>query len=385
MIRHPFVLAAVLCTVAACGEPPFPSTSELDHLNGLLKLRTPPPSPTNQYADDEAAAALGQSLFHDASLSSCDAVACSNCHPMPTLASTQELNGGCFGRTTRNAPTLWNAAFRRWFYWDGQKDSLWAHAELPLTRDSEMASTPAELQGKLQMKYAAPYAAIFGGEPSGHSPDRVVANFGKAMEAYLRTLVRVDAPFDDELALFIRAAKQDIAANEERRVRESPLFLGLRTFIRKGRCIACHKGPFLTDETFHNLGVDTHGQVDRGRAEGIERVRGDLFNAAGEFSDDPERGRIKLEGIDSDLPPEGAEGAFKTPTLRNVALSAPYMHTGKLATLDEVIEFYDRGGDPEGTFAGKRAETIIPLNLTDEEKQALRELLESLTGREPTL
>lgn len=382
-MRSFIVYALVVAPLLGCGEPPFPNSGELQQLSGLLKLRRPPPSPTNRHADDPTAAALGQRLFSDTSLSSCDAIACSNCHPMPGLVNGQELNGGCFGNTTRNAPTLWNVAFRRWFYWDGQKDSLWAHAALPLTRESEMASTPEQLQVQLQGKYATEYQQIFGSDPNAHTPNRVVANFGKAIEAYLRTLVRVDAPFDDELARFIESAKADIASDEEKRVRESPLYLGLKTFLRKGRCIACHKGPMLSDEDFHNLGVDTHGVEDVGRQHGITLVRADPFNGAGEFSDDPKQGAIKLDRLEVDLLREGAAGAFKTPSLRNVALSAPYMHTGRLRTLEEVIDFYDRGGDPQGTFAGKRASTIIPLKLTDEEKVALRELLESLTGREP--
>lgn len=390
LVGSTVLVCALPLFVSACAaEDPFPKVDELHDLRQLVALSKPPPSPTNLYADDPRAAALGKVLFEDTRLSSCDAVACSNCHPMPRFVTSLERTGGCFGTTTRNAPTLINVAFRNWFYWDGQKDSLWSHSALPLTRQSEMASSPEELREDLQHltetdgttpTYRNRYAELFGAQPQEHSPNQVVANFGKSIEAYLRTLVQVESPFDTALREFVRAAENDIAEGaEEKRVRNLPNYLGLKVFTRKG-CILCHNGSMLSDEAFHNLGVDQHGAQDRGRAEGMELVQSDPLNGAGEFSDDREAGSRKLVGMARSLPPEGAEGAFKTPSLRNVAISGPYLHTGKLTTLAEVIDFYDRGGDKPGTYMGTKADTQKPLDLTEEEKEALLDLLESLTA-----
>ncbi len=376
------VLGALAALAVGCVEEPFPSSDELDLIRGLYKVRTLPGDPTNRWADDPKAAALGERLFTDPGLSRCGNVACSNCHPAPTFATAQRYAVGCDGRTvSRNAPTLLNVGFRRWLYWDGQKDSLWAHPALPLSRETEMDTTKEAVRERLQAKYRLEYAELFGQEPDEHTPERAVANVGKAIAAYLRTLVFVDAPFDDQLQEFITAAEADIASGQDVRVRALPIYLGLKVFVRKGRCHICHKGPNLTDDRFHNLGVDEEGREDRGREAGIELVLADIYRGDGEYSDAPEVGKPKLQSIDALLPPEGALGSFKTPSLRNVALSAPYLHTGRLNTLEDVVRFYESGGDRAGTFLGKRAETLVPFTLTPEERQALVKLLESLTDK----
>jgi cytochrome c peroxidase len=383
LIRVHFILAALLLLLAGCAgcEDPFPTSDELAQIEKLQRPRSLPAVPTNRWADDPKAAALGEKLFGDERLSECGKVSCATCHPSPNFSTNVRLNVGCDGaRTTRNAPTLINVGFRRWFYWDGQKDSLWSHAILPLTHPGEMGATGESLRQALQAHHADPYADLFGAPPGAEDPDRVLANFGKAMEAYLRTLVRVHSPFDDQLREFIAAAREDIAAGEDTRVRKLPSYLGLKTYVRTAQCIICHRGPMLSDEEFHNLGVEEVGELDPGRQKGIERALSDRFNGGGAYSDDPAAGRVKLDRIPDDLPKEGPLGAFKTPSLRNVGISAPYMHTGRYPSLEDVVDFYNRGGDPTGTFAGTRAETVVPLELKPEEKQALVELLQSLTA-----
>lgn len=386
-MRNPALIVLAAAALAAACSPPdrFPSSDELELIRGLYRSSAPPSSPTNKYASVPAAAALGKTLFEDVRLSSCGTLSCASCHPSPNFVVGAALNNGCYGnQTKRNAPTLLNVSFRRWFYWDGQKDSLWSHAILPLTRPDEMASSAAALRIVLQEHYGFAYAGVFGKLPDDEpDDDRLLANFGKAIEAYLRTVIRTDSPFDQELKTFIAAAEEDIAADEDARVRALPNYLGLETFVRKGRCIICHKGASLTDDNFHNLGVTVAEPHDEGRAVGIAKVRADIFNGAGPYSDDPVTGRVKLDRIDQDLPKEGAVGAFKTPSLRNVSLSAPYMHTGKLETLEAVVEFYNVGGDEQGTFAGSRAETLVPLKLTPSEKAALVALLKSLESPAP--
>jgi len=367
-----------LAVVVLCGcpsEDPFPSDDELLHLQGLLHQLTPQPLAANALRKDARAVELGQALFEDPGLSSCGTLSCATCHPAPSYAGNTPLAQGCNGLTARNTPTLLNAGFRDWFYWDGRKDSLWSHAILPLTRDVEMNATPASLRAHVSEFYGSQYAALFGTSPSEESDDLLLSHFGKTLDAYMSTLVKVRAPFDDALQDFTAqaAAGQDVSKH--------PLYLGLKTFARKGRCIACHKGPNFTDELFHNLGVDDNGTQDPGRASGIDIVLADKFNGAGAFSENPRDTKPRIDALATANRTE-LLGAFKTPSLRNVALTAPYMHTGRFRSLAEVVDFYNRGGDPQGTFVGTRTDTIQKLDLSDAEKQALVQLLEQLTGSE---
>jgi cytochrome c peroxidase len=356
------------------GEAPFPSSDELQQIIGLHNVHTPPRSPTDIYADSTDAAALGALEFMDTGFSSCGVIACSSCHPPPTYTTTLAFPPGCNGPVSRTPPTLLNTSFNEWFYWDGRKDALWSHPIFPLLNHVELAATPQSVQQHMTDAYSNEYEQAFGIAPD-KEPDanRVVANFGKAMEAYLRGIIRVDAPFDQKLESFISAAQAGKAESD-------PFYLSMKMFIRKGHCIICHKGPMLSDGSFHNLGL-MDDPSDTGHKGGIQILLADMFNGGGKYSDDPATGQAKIDAL-STLTELEIDGAFKTPTLRNVALTAPYMHTGGEATLKDVVEFYNRGGDPVGTFAGTRATTIVKLGLADDEKQALIDLLSSLTGSE---
>lgn len=358
------------------GEAAFPSAEETSQLTSLRKLRTPPRSPTNQYADNPAAAALGKKLFHDDGMSGCGAASCASCHKLPAFTFDADAPTGCGGKAGRNAPTLLNVAFSDWLGWDGRKDSVWSQAMFPLLNPVEMAATPETARARIESTYAAEYTAAFGVAPSAaKSDDELLSFFGKAVEAYQRTLIAVDAPFDDKLDQFLAAAAAGKAEQD-------PFYLPLKTFVRNGQCIICHKGPMLSDGLFHNVGLQQSG-MDHGRKTAIDGLLTDAWNGAGAYSDDKRAGGNKLDALKT-LTDADKDGAFKTPTLRNVALTAPYMHTGKVASLADVVEFYNRGGDAAGTFPGLRTATIVPLNLTAEEKAALVTLLESLTGREDT-
>jgi cytochrome c peroxidase len=368
----------VLCVVAASActqeDAAFPSEEELGQLSGLHNVRTPPRETGNKFADSATAAALGKRLFADPGFSSCGAIACASCHPAPTYTVPLAFPPGCNGAVMRSPPSLLNAAFSNWFYWDGRKDALWSHPTFPLLNEIELAATPQSVRAHMQDTYAADYAAVFGRAPSAETDDnRIVVNFGKAVSAHLRTLIRVRAPFDDNLDRFIAAARAGTAEKD-------PMYLQMKTFIRTGRCIICHKGPMLSDGAFHNLGLK-NSAGDHGHLGGIAMLMADPYNGASQYSDDPISGKAKLATLTA-LPPDDVDGAFKTPSLRNVALTAPYMHNSEYKTLNEVIDFYDRGGDPEGTFSGKRAVTMIKLGLSMAEKQALLDLLASLTGSE---
>jgi cytochrome c peroxidase len=371
-----FVLVCVVSAVlSGCAEDPFPTADELTTIQGFPRLAKPPADPSNRFANNPEAAALGTALFHDEKVSGCGTVSCASCHPAPAYTVDTPLVHGCGGDTGRNPPTVLNVGFGEWFMWDGRKDSLWDQPSGPLLSTVEMAQTPAGLRTYLQSAYASEYASLFGKEPKDETDaDQVVANFGKALEAYMRTIVRVKAPFDDQVQHFLESANNGTAAQD-------PFYLPMKTFVRTARCSVCHKGPQLSDGLFHNLGLDEHGKTDHGRLDGIAQLKDDPFNAGGEYSDDPTNGQLRIDGL-ADALVTDTDGAFKTATLRNVALTGPYMHSGSLTTLDDVIDFYDRGGDPAGSFNGTRTATLIPLHLTTDEKAALKSLLTSLTGTE---
>ncbi len=373
------LLVVGLLACACSSEDPFPSLDELDKLNQLHTMpRHPPADSTNRLADDARANALGNQLFHDPKLSSCGTVSCSSCHDGDGRTVAKAKADGCNGQVTgRNPPTILNVDYLRWFMWDGRSDRLWNQAILPMTSDHEMNSNATVLRAQLNAAYQSQYTELFNKTPDQTTDDdEVLANVGKLMQAYERTVKRLDSPFDEDVQRFLAAVDAGTAEQD-------PAYLGLKTFFRKGQCIACHQGVTLSDNQFHNLGVADSSDGAPGQEAKIDFILDWKFNAAGPYSDNRTgQDAARLAGVRSELGTKRAAmvGAYKTPTLRNVALTAPYMHTGDLKTLDDVVEFYNKGGDAEGMFAGVRTETIKKLDLTNEEKAALVKLLESMTG-----
>ena len=195
--------------------------------------------------------------------------------------------------------------------------------------------------------------------------NRILVNSAKAMGAYMRLLVSRNAPFD-------RWVAGDPGALNDSAKR------GLKLFLGKAACVPCHSRPAFTDNRFHNLGVPQTGPnvplADSGRAGAFNGLRGNVFNRGDQFSDDPAAGQAKLSGLSpgpSDL------GAFRTATLRNIAQTAPYMHTGSLPTPAAVIDFHDVGG---GTAGFEGTKEITPLGLSAQDRADLVAFLQTLTG-----
>jgi cytochrome c peroxidase len=189
---------------------------------------------------------------------------------------------------------------------------------------------------------------------TGHDAATVEANLGLAFEAYLLPITSVGSRFDRYVSGEVidgRTTQRDALTDVERR--------GLRVFLREGMCIECHGGPLLGDLQFRNTGV---------KQAGSNVVTTDLG-----------LGGTAFDGVKY---PE-YDGMFSTQPLRNVARTAPYMHAGQYATLADVIAFYRRGGDPEGTFSGVRDRRLLPLDMTDEQAADLEAFLQTLTGNEP--
>ncbi|WP_224369132.1 cytochrome-c peroxidase [Hyalangium versicolor] len=372
------LLVVGLLANACENEDPFPSFDELDKLQQLHTMpQHPPRDTTNRFADDPRAASLGNRLFHDPKLSSCGTVSCASCHDGDGRTVDKPKADGCNGGVTgRNPPTILNVDYLRWFMWDGRADRLWNQAILPMTSPVEMNSNPTILRTQLNGSYMGEYTELFNKTPDTTQDDELLANVGKLMQAYERQVNRVNSPFDEDVKRFIAA----VDAGTEK---DDPAYLGLKTYFRKGQCIVCHQGVTMSDNLFHNLGVKDSSPGAPGQTAAIDAMLDWKFNAAGPYSDDRTgQDATRLNTVRSTLGEKRAEmdGAYKTSTLRNIALTAPYMHTGELKTLEDVVEFYNKGGDEVGTFSGTRTETIKKLDLSDEEKKALVKLLESMTG-----
>ena len=275
--------------------------------------------------------ALGRRLFFDSMLSRDGSVSCAACHdPLLAFTDGRRISRGVFDRAgTRNAPTLVNRAYGESQFFDGRASTLEEQAILPIQSPTELdlglEGALARLKGDTE--YSARFRATFGRGPT-------VEDLGRALASYVRTIFAGDSPVD-------RYLNGGGAALSELELE------GLRLFRGKGRCTACHIGPNFTDERFHNTGVAW---------------------SDGELQDP---GRFAVTRIEED------RGAFKTPTLREIARTAPYMHDGSLPTLEEVIDFYDQGGNPNPHLDSE----IRPLNLSTAQKRALVAFLEALSGR----
>ena len=372
--------------------PDFFSQDEWDIVISLSPLPdTPPPNPTNRFADNPAAALLGQAFFFDFRFSKHSTIACSTCHSPFYAFADIESTSLATGRGTRNTPTVLNAAYNEWQLWDGRAETMWAQALFALEGEGEMAGTRVQYAHVIHQHYKTEYEAVFGplpeledtarfpadGKPGDPAFDgmseadqiainTIFSNIGKAFEAYQRLLISRDAPFD-------RYVAGDAAAISPEAKR------GLKLFIGKGGCVDCHNTPRFTDNGFHNIGVPSGPVEDKGRFQGIPKLLANMFNSAGIYSDWRSASEEML-GVMAAKPED--QGAFRTPSLRNVAGTAPYFHTGEFSTLLSVIAFKDAGGSTVG-FPGMAALPIAPLNLSEEEQNDLVEFLKTLTGESP--
>ena len=321
--------------------------------------------------------ALGDKLFNDKRFSSTGLVACATCHaadkaftdsPLKTSEGIKKLRG------TRNAPTVVNSAYFKSQFWDGRSVDLEDQAQHPFVNPVEMGlkdHTPILKIVRSDPEYTKAFQAVFGKSASAITMKEVT----QAIAAFERTKIAGNSPFDH----YYFAGKENALTDAQKR--------GFDLFVNKGRCVSCHvveqTTALFSDNRFHNVGV------------GINDIQSDVPKLATEFlkakatlaevdrkvlSDKKtsELGRFAVtKGLD-DL------GSFKTPTLRNVAVTAPYMHDGSLATLKDVIVHYNNGGvtkkgNPVNDFLSGG---IRPLLLTDAEVDDLVAFMEALTSPE---
>lgn len=339
------VLLFVVLSSQTAAPPPNPVPTPAQHESetrvvvgfaprGLMsELRVPIPADNGL---SESRVELGRRLFFDPVLSKDRSVSCSTCHK-PELAFTDErpVAVGIFGRVgKRHSPSLVNRGLGRAQFWDGRAATLETLALMPLRDVNEMDLPPEEAVVRLaaDASYSAAFQSAFGRAPS-------TDDLARALASFVRMIRSENSPYDR----FVAGDKAALSADQQR---------GLQIFQTRGNCTFCHREPTLTDEVFHNTGV---------------AWRPDPDGTGGAFQDD---GQFAVSKVERD------RGKFKTPTLREIARTAPYMHDGSLPTLEAVVDFYDKGGRPNVNLFP----IIRPIGLSPEEKRVLVAFLQSLSG-----
>lgn len=324
------IASGLLITIMVCaGSPASAATPVPDE----EQFRIPPPIIVP--ADNKMTPArieLGKTLFFDPRLSGSSWISCATCHN-PGLGWSDGLPtalGHGMVKLRRASPSLVNVAYGRIFMWDGRRANLEEQALGPIQSAEEMNMDMAVMLDRINAipAYRELFRRAYPEEPISHEA------VAKALASFERTLVSKNAPFD-----LWRQGKTGAVSQSAKR--------GFALFLDKARCSDCHQGYNFTDDGFHNIGLKTPAgmAVDAGRYD-----------------------QRKVKSM---------MGAFKTPTLREIALTAPYMHNGIYQTLEEVVEHYDRGGDVKDNLDP----SMTPLNLTAREKADLVEFMKSLTSR----
>jgi cytochrome c peroxidase len=328
--------------------------------------------PSNRVSGKPEAIALGERLFFEPRLSSTGSVLCATCHVPFRGFQDGRPRGVGLEEVERNTQTLVNVRFGRWFGWDGANDSLWSQSIRPLLDPREMRSTPEHVSSQVRKLFGSEYEKAFGREPPVDNEELLV-DVGKALAAYQETLVSGRTPFDE-----FRDAleKEDVPS-----MRKYPAAAqrGLKIFVGRGNCSACHFGAQFTNGEFADTGVSffsRRGQVDSGRHGGIRKLKETPLNLTGRHNDDAARstatGTRHVEAQHRNF------GEFKVPGLRDVARTAPYMHNGSLATLRDVVKFYSELNEERLHADGEKI--LKPLKLSDAEAEDLVAFLESLTS-----
>jgi len=356
--------------VRACASFLFAAAAAVAQPLGLPPVPIPPANP--QTPDKIQ---LGDKLFNDKRFSSTGEVSCATCHdptkaftdsPLVTSEGINKLTG------TRNSPTVINSAYFKLFFWDGRSLDLEDQAQHPIVNPVEMGLAnhdPVLQVVRTDPDYVARFKKVFNKEPAQITMKEVQ----QAIASFERTIIAGDSPFD---RWHFGGDEQAVSDQVKR---------GFDVFLNKGRCVSCHAieqdHALFTDNRFHNIGV------------GINRIQAEVPQFAPAFL------KAKAEGADVDKTvlanPKASElgrfavtetldeiGAFKTSTLRNVAVTAPFMHDGSLKTLRDVVDHYNNGGitqktDPVNDFLSGG---IRPLDLTDDEISDLVAFMESLTS-----
>ncbi|HUQ07605.1 MAG TPA: cytochrome c peroxidase, partial [Kofleriaceae bacterium] len=274
-------------------------------------------------------------------------ISCASCHQPDAWFTDRRSkpNATSLGAawTGRNATSLVNAAYQRTYLMHGEFAELAPLLVVPLTKPPLLNTTKAALASTIRASYSAEYDGIFDPPAALADDEQIFVAASLAIEAYERRLVSGDSPFDQYL-------DRDFTAIDDAAKR------GLELFIGPALCSECHNGPLLGDGEFRNTGVQQHRP-----------------GASFQYVPSSDLGRGRQTGDAAD------DGKFRTPGLRNIAETGPYMHAGQIDSLAGVIDFYRWGGDDAG-FSGEKHPMMLPLELTDDDLADLVAFLHTLTG-----
>jgi len=367
------VVALLLC--AATAEAQVPEYSEAETRAILRHGPWPAPwarDPSNRASGNPEAVELGERLFFNPRLSPSGKVLCATCHA--PFRGWQDGRARAFGlaEVDRNTQGLLDVRYHRWFGWDGAGDSLWSQSVRPILEPREMGGGAAQVAALVRgdAELSCRFQKIFGA-PLPAADEAVLAGVGKALAAFQETLVSGRTPFDE--------FRDALAAGDLASMKKYPEAAqrGLRIFVGRGNCSACHAGPEFTNGEFHDTGIPffIKGGVDAGRYAGIRKLQANPLNLLGVYNDDASgQSAIKTRQLAEE---HRNFGEFKVPSLRNVGKTAPYMHNGSLATLADVVRHYSEI-DPDRLHADSE-KLLKPLHLSAGESSDLVAFLESLS------
>jgi cytochrome c peroxidase len=372
------MVAGVLAKSERVGsQVEFPSVARMNAAQPSVSV--PLGLPTITYPEDNPQTpekiALGELLFRDTRFSATKDVSCSTCH-LPEKAFTdspRKVSEGIHKLTgTRNAPTVLNAVYATALFWDGRSPSLEDQALHPFVNPVEMGlpdHAPILAIVRSDPEYQKRFQAVF-----GKSGDAItMTEVTRAIAAFERTAIAGDSPFDR----WYYAGEEDALTEAQKR--------GFHLFVNEGRCVSCHlieqTQAVFTDNLFHNIGVGINDMQEDVPELATEFLRADATASQVDVQvlTDKRTSELGRFAISRDF--DGI-GAFRTPTLRNIAATAPYMHDGSLATLRDVVVHYNNGGvtkegDPVNDFLSGG---IRPLNLSESQIDDLVAFMESLTS-----
>ncbi len=344
---------------------------------GLIKSFGPwpmpiPPDPGNELSGLAWAEALGRQLFHDTDLSGGRDLSCASCHVSEFgLAENLKTSKGA-KQHVRNSQSLLNAGLQHWFGWDGGADSLWAASLRPMLSDIEMNADIPVVAKRYRAKPVIKQSLAHYTDIDELSDEAFVVLLSKAIAAHTRTLVSGITPFDRYRQALLDNDKDSQANYPDAAKR------GLKIFMGEANCHVCHFGADFSNGEFHDTGrpfFTDVGQIDSGRYSGIKRVRQDPYNLLGRYNgtqQDTERRKTQTVKLG-----QGNFGQWRTPSLRNLALTAPYTHDGSLPTLRSVVDAY---ADIDPARLHSQGESLLkPLDLDDAAREDLVQFLESLS------
>jgi cytochrome c peroxidase len=329
-------------------------------VNAPLAALGPPPVPADNPQTPEKIA-LGKLLFFDTRLSGDASVSCATCHePKDGWAFPDQISRGYPGTVHwRNSQTVINSAYYNKLFWVGAAKSL--EGQAPSAAKGAVAGNGEADMMEVRLSFVPEYRKRFKKVFGDTWPK--LSNAWKAIASFERTLVQTDTPFDK----FMRGDKAALSDQQKR---------GMKLFTGKANCIECHNGAFFTDKKFYNVGVPPAEQWNES---GLAQITFRYEQYAKGVTEEMYRTIKDDAGLYYRTKQKADMGKFRTPTLRYVVHTAPYMHNGALFDLNEVVEFYNKGGGTN-EFAANKTKLLKPLNLSDKEMEDLIAFIESLSG-----